>query len=305
MSRELLSVVIATRNRAPLLARCLEAIACCDYSPDGYELVVVDNGSTDATPEVVERERRHGTLDLRLIREPVPGLARARNAGARAASGRAVIFLDDDGLVSEDWLTGFARSLRGQDRDLVQGAISPTFASPPPLWLTPRFWPRLGEVDQGPDPEPLRGQAHGGNLGVAGRVFHDIGYFREDLGLGASGLGEDSDFAARARAAGFSILYEPLALMYHFIPHSRLTRPVFLRRHYQSGLSQAAFQRYEESLPRTLSCWLRESTRRLLSAAFAPDPGAAMELLCDLAEHTGRVAKILASAIRRGSSPNA
>ena len=303
--RQMLSVVVATRDRARFLARCLDSLAAAGLAGDRHELVVVDNGSTDATPRILDRETRSGRFRLRVVREPLPGLARARNAGVTNAAGDFLVFLDDDGRVARRWLAAFERLLLRARQPIVQGRILPRFAAPPPKWLTRAMWPRLGQVDQGGLSGPLQSKMHGGNLGVARRVFDAVGLFREDLGLGASGLGEDTEFAGRARGAGFSPTYAPDALMLHCIPRDRVTRVAFLRRYFRSGISQATFQDYPESPARTLASWLRQSVRRVLGAAFAPDPATAMALLCDLAEHTGRVAQLARTRLTRAGRPDA
>ena len=95
------SVVIPTRNRCATLATLLERVAP-QAEAAAAEVVVVDNGSTDGTPETLRQLEAEGKL--RIVFEPIPGATRARNAGARAARGEVVAFVDDDVLVDRLWL---------------------------------------------------------------------------------------------------------------------------------------------------------------------------------------------------------
>ena len=89
------SVVIPTRNRRATLAALLERVAP-QAKAAGAEVLVVDNGSTDGTPELLRPLEADGRV--RVVHEPTPGATRARNAGARAARGDVVSFIDDDAL---------------------------------------------------------------------------------------------------------------------------------------------------------------------------------------------------------------
>jgi glycosyl transferase family 2 len=115
-----ISVVIITRNRCRDLERCLEAILRVRRAPD--EILVVDNGSTDATREVVDRIAT--TRPIRYVLEPKPGVSHARNAGSRAARGDILAFMDDDAVPREDWLENIENAfLKSPAIGIVGGAI--------------------------------------------------------------------------------------------------------------------------------------------------------------------------------------
>src|SRR5690242_8788112 len=90
------SVVIPTRDRAETLERTLDVLAAQKAPPGGFELVVVDNGSTDATADVLRRAQERLPVPLAALHEPRPGPAAARNAGVRRAAGNVILFLGDD-----------------------------------------------------------------------------------------------------------------------------------------------------------------------------------------------------------------
>lgn len=288
-----ISVVVATRNRAGLLRHCLDVVARTPVERTRFEVVVVDNASDDGTVGVVERERARGRMDIRLADCPVVGLARARNQGAAEARGEAVVFLDDDGFPARGWLAGFHRALVDERRPVAQGRVLPLFQAPPPLWLTEECFPAYGGVDEGDRPGPLLGDVVGCNMGARAEVFEALGGFREELGLGGTGLGEDTDFGVRARNVGYEPAYAPDALIRHFIPARRTTRAAFLRRCWASGVSQPLMRGYPEPIARMLASLARHSARRIAAGLFAPSPDEQMRQWAKIAEHAGRAAQIL------------
>ena len=300
MSRRsyMLSIVIATRDRAGFLARCLDALASATFDQERFELLVVDNGSCDNTPRVLEEELRRGRLPLTTIHEPRPGLAVARNTGVGSAQGDAVIFLDDDAHFAPGCLAAYDWLLRIEERPIVQGRILARFLSSCPRWINDAMLSRLSHLDQGDAVRPLQGPIFGANFGVRRSVFDRIGLFRTDLGAGAIGLGEDTDFGLRAAAAGVQATYSPDALVYHLIPRERTTRSAFLRRFYRSGFCQPLFKEYDESVLRLLTGLPRTSLARLLAAVLATDSMEHMSEICGLAEYLGRFTQILRQRFR-------
>ena len=109
-----MSVVVSTRNRASLLPDCLRSLAT-QRSELAFEVVVVDNGSNDATPEVVRDWIRRDER-FRLVEEPTVGLSHAKNAGLRNARGQLVLFTDDDVVVPDGWIAAYTSFFAGRAR---------------------------------------------------------------------------------------------------------------------------------------------------------------------------------------------
>ncbi len=115
-------VIIPTRNRAEMLQHTLEALTRQARAPE--EVIVVDNGSTDNTKQVVERF--HGVLPIRYLYEPVPGAGWARNLGIRNATSEVLAFTDDDCIPDRDWLHFIELSfLRDPAIGMVAGKVTP------------------------------------------------------------------------------------------------------------------------------------------------------------------------------------
>ncbi len=131
----LVSVVICTRNRAASLDRTLHSVRRAAERADGeWELVVVDNGSSDNTTEIVASHA--STLPIKLVDEPVAGLSNARNAGVAASRGRFILWTDDDGVVHDDWLAcWFAAFRRHADVTVFGGRTVPIYEEPRQEWL--------------------------------------------------------------------------------------------------------------------------------------------------------------------------
>jgi glycosyltransferase involved in cell wall biosynthesis len=193
------SVVVPVRDGARTIGACLDALAAQAGSPT-YEVVVVDNGSTDATASIV---RAH-PLGARLVSEPVVGSYSARNAGVAAATGRVLAFTDADCRPRPDWLAAGARVLA--DAAIVGGRIDVPLPPNPSVWAR---YDRAVYLDQ-QDYVRAQGFAATANLFVAAAVFTGIGSF--DPALASSG---DLEFCRRATGAGHRLGYANDAVVDH------------------------------------------------------------------------------------------
>ena len=129
------TVIICTRNRAASLARALASVVeAAKRVPRNWEMLVVDNGSTDGTAETIASF--DGRLPLRRIDQPIAGLSNARNAGVAAARGDYILWTDDDVVVHEDWLSAWFRAFRERPSDAVFGGrTEPRFEEPRQDWF--------------------------------------------------------------------------------------------------------------------------------------------------------------------------
>ncbi|MBP2676697.1 MAG: glycosyl transferase family 2, partial [Deltaproteobacteria bacterium] len=130
-----ISVVICTRNRAESLNRTLLRFSSIPIPGEiSWEIVVVDNGSTDSTRSVIEEFRESSGLDVRYVHEQEPGLSRARNRGLREAKGKMIAFTDDDIIVDANWITEILKESRAsEDAAMIFGQTKPYSAGTPLL----------------------------------------------------------------------------------------------------------------------------------------------------------------------------
>lgn len=253
MSVSSISVLICTFNRATLLENTLAEVGRLAV-PAGCsaEIIVVDNNSTDRTPEVIAAARRHSPIPITTLRESRQGKSFALNTGLTAARGDVVALTDDDVWPASDWLTRIVAGFRACDVTFVCGKVLPRWAvTPPPELLQRRaqdVWGPLALVDYGDDPAeyvPSRtGQRLpiGANLAFRRSALETIGGWRTDLGKVNNTLisGEDHEIFARLRRFGlYSGYYDPELFVHHLVPAERLTRAYFRRWFFWHGKTQA------------------------------------------------------------------
>ena len=233
------SIIICTRDRAASLRETLASIGRSTVPPGlAAELVVVDNGSTDATAAAVH-DAGLSNLPVRYVFEPVPGQVQARNAGLRAtAASDIVLFTDDDVRVPADWLAGMCAPIFEDRADAVTGGVH----FPPdyePLFEKEPFRSRRGWFASTHDFDPAHPHLLvGANMALGRRVVETIGEFDPELGPGALGFCDDSLYAWRLLRAGFRLGSAFGASVEHHFDRSRLTRASLLSLARRMGASQ-------------------------------------------------------------------
>lgn len=240
------SVVISTCNRAPSLAFTLDSLRDQFVHDDlDYEILVVDNNSTDDTRLVVEQLIAGGYPRLRYLFEARPGVSFGRNAGIAAARAPIVAFTDDDNDVGRMWIATIKASLDAHpDVDVLGGPILPRWPSVPPAWLDRRHWSPLAIVDYGT--QPFRSTASRpvcfltANMAVRSRVFERIGGFSPDFPRG-----QDHEFLLRFWCSGGHALYVPSLVASASVQPERLTRRYHRRWHRRHGAIAAAMRLQE------------------------------------------------------------
>jgi glycosyltransferase involved in cell wall biosynthesis len=204
------SIVISTRNRADRLPRCLAAIGRLS-SGNGFELVVVDNNSTDDTRAIVELFARTVPFPVAYVLERRPGLSFARNAGIARSRGRIIVFTDDDCYPREDLLDHVDAAFRDQRIGFMSGRVLLFDRSDYPAMISE--WTERRVLEPGTYIWP--GLIKGANMAYRRSVLDRIGGFDPVFGSGTPFPCDDCDAAARASLAGFAGLYTPDAVVYH------------------------------------------------------------------------------------------
>ena len=275
-----ISVILATRDRQALLAETLEALAAQEWPRDLGEIIVADNGSTDGTRDVVAAAIARGEgLPIQYLYVAEPGKSAAVNAALQQAQGDVLAFTDDDVLPDPAWLERIARAFDNPAVDFVAGRILPRWESPAPAWMSPSLYGVLAISDAGDQPLRIRtGQEHpmtiGANMAVRASVIRRLGGLRRDLGKlgGTLRTGEDHEFFLRMMHGGCEGVYEPAAVVRHFVPSSRLDRAYFRSWLYQNGQDVARLETAYPAGPRLLRVpryFWRGAVSDLLAAARA------------------------------------
>ncbi len=245
------TVTVVTHNRAAMLHETLAALSQQTYG-GAWEVVVVDNNSTDDTRETVAKTIALYPVPLRYVFERRPGKYWALNTGIEAANGRWIAATDDDAFPDPDWLRHASDGLAAYECDFVGGPVWPIFRAPAPDWLdvrSPIAGKVLGLQDHGSKPREygLAGVSWPLGVNVAYRrdAFARAGLFDGRLGRVAGTLRNQSqrEWHLRARAAGLRGMYVPRMLVHHAVDGTRVTRRYFYRWFYWHGISRAILYR--------------------------------------------------------------
>jgi glycosyltransferase involved in cell wall biosynthesis len=244
------SVIICTYNRCGNLPACIDCLAGQEEVANlDWQIVVVDNNSTDDTAATMEKLARFSPVPILYLFERKQGLSHARNRGIRETDSRYLAFIDDDIRVSPLWLRSICRAFQQQDCDAVGGRIRIDSPAPIPSWIRPDMYGFLGHRDFGGEPfqmDGIRQFPFGGNMAFHRRVIEKIGLFDTDMGRKGSGeerehlfKGEEVDYFHRLAKAGGTFYYQPEAVVSHRILPYQLKKPFFRMIHYNSGYLKA------------------------------------------------------------------
>jgi glycosyltransferase involved in cell wall biosynthesis len=225
------SIVLPTYNRASELPSAINSALDQTAPPETFELLIVDNNSTDATADVIDGfatahpERVQGVFEAR------QGVAFARQAGVDRARAPILAFFDDDVRVSKNWIETIVRTFAEHPAvDCIGGKVLPEWSAPPPDWLTRAHWAPLALQDFGDEPIALSFENRKGlisaNLACRRCTFERVGGFSPELQRVKNGIGslEDEDWMRRLWKAGGRALYTPELVATTEIPSTRLSR---------------------------------------------------------------------------------
>jgi glycosyltransferase involved in cell wall biosynthesis len=231
------TVIVSTRNRCEVLSRAIESLLAQDAGEIRYEVIIVDNGSTDQTQHVVRSSIARGHTNLRLLFEGTPGTSHGRNAGIKAALAPLLAFTDDDAAVDRHWVANIKRAFdEHPDLDYLTGKVVPRWEADRPSWLTSDNWGGPCVIrDRGDKPiYSVPGRFFPGwatvNMAIRRRVFDRVGLFSADFARG-----EDLEFILRVWRANGRGMYAPDVVVTHRIPANRMTKAYHRTWHTQEG----------------------------------------------------------------------
>lgn len=247
-----ISVIICSYNRATYIREALESLYNQQISKEKYEVIVVDNNSSDNTDQVCQTFLSdHPDFNALYMKESQQGSSFARNAGAAVAAGTILVFMDDDAVAEPNFITGY-KALFDKFHDAVGagGRIIPRYIPSEPKWMSYYVSSLVGNFDYSPTScsfekgkYPLES-----NMAVRKDAFENIGGFNTAL-PGVKGTlrigGEGKDFFYRLTEGGKPILYEPLIRVHHVVETSKLTREYMYR--VASGIGRGERVRIKET----------------------------------------------------------
>jgi glycosyltransferase involved in cell wall biosynthesis len=237
------SVILPTYNRATLLRAAVAALLRQTAPADSYEIIAVDNNSSDGTAEFL------ASLDdprVVVISEPRQGLSYARNAGLAAARADILALTDDDVEVAPDWIETITTTLAAhQEVDAVGGRVLPAWPDPKPSWLTRTHWAPLALQDHGDTNRVFDRSSPigliGANVAFRRGVFERVGTFSPAVQRVRDGVGstEDHELLHRLYESGGRALYTPHMIAMTRVPRERCARAYHRRWHAGHGFFHA------------------------------------------------------------------
>lgn len=260
----MISVIIPTRNRANLLAQALESILKQDLARYEFEVLVIDNGSTDDTQNVIDLYKVELT-NLVGIYAPEPGLHTGRHAGMKAVKGDILVFADDDIEALPTWLSSIRAAFQDPQVAMVGGNNYPLFMQTPPDWLK-RMWhrptfrgyksiPSLSVIEFTRSPRHMSPyNVWGCNFAIRKEVllqaggFHPDGMPKELIRFRGDGETHVSRYVAES---GLKCVFHPGASVYHKVTPERMTFAYFRQRGFNQGVSDSYTQLRHQGWPST------------------------------------------------------
>jgi glycosyltransferase involved in cell wall biosynthesis len=293
-----MSIVISTRNRAEQLRSCLEALIHQEgVVPNTYEIIVIDNGSTDDTEQVVASIRQQSS-QVRYHYEGRLGLSVARNAGVSLAQGEIINFGDDDAISSPRYVTEVLASFEDPEVTCVGGKIVASWPDgDAPRWFAPKYGNVVGQTSFGETARWMKKDEFpfGGNISIRREVFQALGGFNEDLGKrGQNNIwGEEMDLCHRMQKHGYRFFYNPEALVWHVVGRHRATEGYFVESVFGKGVTEG-YQKLAHKGKVVFTIYLLLKAARLaltsiryLSTGAALSEAGRFQLRCTIAWYTG------------------
>jgi GT2 family glycosyltransferase len=210
------SIVVPTHNRRSALTRCVESILRSDY--DQFEVVVVDDGSTDGTSDQISKRFPNISL-IRL--EKIGLVSQARNTGAKRSKGDLVYFVDDDNVVDPCAVTELVKALSDNPDVGIAGPIMYYLREPEQVWcsgVSRNYWTsttRFSTLRPNGSTDCYQTEDIPNSFMVRRQVFDNVGYFDEDLFAQHM---EEADFCQRAKQKGYRVVMAPRAAVWHDVP---------------------------------------------------------------------------------------
>jgi glycosyltransferase involved in cell wall biosynthesis len=249
MANPQISAIICTHNRDTYLGAAIDSLLNQRFA-EAFEVIVVDNASSDCTRAVVEARFHHP--GLRYVYEPTLGLSVARNTGAKTAQSSILAYLDDDAIASPQWLQVLYEAYQQSDRLAIAGG-QVTLLWPegvqPPRWLSAGLAGNLGAYELGNEPIEIHQPGltpRGLNYSIRRTFLDQVGGFDHHLGRVGKNLlsNEELHMTEQALKLGWQVAYLPDAHVAHHVSPERLRRRWFLHRGWWQGISEC----YREQL---------------------------------------------------------
>lgn len=263
MNQPVLSVVICTFNRDHYLQKCLDHLGNQTLPVSEFEVVVIDNNSSDRTNEFCSSfQKQYPEIRCRYLLENRQGLSFCRNRGIKESTGDIISYLDDDAYANENYCANLADYFSNHaEVDAIGGKITPVYETKEPAWMSKYLLPLVAALDLGDSAKPMKGLQFpiGANMAFRRKLFSDPSPFHTGLGRKGSylGSGEEKELFFRLKRQGKIIHYVPEVHVHHFIADKRLDSSYI--REMAKGIGESeALRIRESSFEQVLGKWFQE-----------------------------------------------
>lgn len=266
-----LSIIIPTRNRSHLLHNTIESITKQTYPKENYEVIIIDNGSTDDTKDVV-MSFKSILPNLVYHYDSTPGLHVGRHNGYILAKSEVLVYADDDIEAFPSWLDGIFESFQDPEVMLVGGKDLPKYEQKPPFWIEEqwyninkegRSYDALSLVDLGDSVKEIPPYyVFGCNYSVRKKIITETNGFHPDgVPFNMIELRGDGEWYVNKYIIehGYKVIYNPKASVYHVVTKDRMTLDYLKRRAFRKGVEQS----YSDK--RYYSSSIKSHIKRMLS----------------------------------------
>ena len=223
-----LSIIVCTYNREKYIGKCLQHLLNQTAEKGLYEVIIVNNNSTDGTDKICRDFISNNKLgNFRYVIEGKQGLSNSRNRGIKECASQILSFIDDDAFADISFAQNVIDFFNLNKEVLaIGGKIIPIFEGKRPSWLSPYLMPLVSAIDLGDKSKPFKGRKFpiGANMSFRKEAFSRFGVFNVALGRSGNSLegGEEKDFFSRIKSAKGLVFYCPGAVVQHIIPGHRL-----------------------------------------------------------------------------------
>lgn len=239
------SIIFCTYNRDKYIYNALKSIAEQDFPVSDYEILLINNNSTDTTETLcLKFQQDFPQVDFQYYLETNQGLSYARNRGVDESKGEILVFVDDDATAFEHYLSSIDKLFKDYpDARACGGPIVPVYEIEKPKWLSIYTEQLLGgALYEGDKIRPFRNGKFpgGGNSAFRKEIFEKYGLFNVDLGRKGTGLigAEEKDLYDRLTRGNEKFYYLPQMGIYHYIPAKKLSESYFKELTFSIGKSE-------------------------------------------------------------------
>lgn len=221
-----LSIIVCTYNRDKYILQTLGHLSAQSASKDMYEVLIIDNNSTDQTASICSEFLKNSNGNFQYFLETNQGHTYARNRGIKEAKGDLLAFIDDDAFVRPDYVSNIPPYFSDSTVSAIGGRIIPVYEdAEEPDWMTKFLWPLVAALDKGNKSVAFTGSKFpiGANMVFRASIFEKYGLFDITLGRRGSGLegGDEKEVFLRMKEENELILYAPDVVVDHIIPPKR------------------------------------------------------------------------------------